>query len=70
MPKNVEDSVIKASSLFRAGGRFPVLSYYHKPSKVSFFIRTILKKSSPYFIDFFSFMWANLSEIKEILILN
>ena len=34
VPKAVEDSIIKASSQFRAGGRFPVLSYYHKKTKV------------------------------------
>lgn len=34
VPRNVDDSMLIKSSQFRANGRFPVLSYYHKKNKV------------------------------------
>ena len=34
VPKSVEDETIIKAASFRQGGRFPVLSYYHKDSKV------------------------------------
>lgn len=38
VPKNITDAMLIKSSQFRSGGRFPVLSYYHKPTK-SFMMR-------------------------------
>ncbi|GFR98384.1 myotubularin-related protein 9 [Elysia marginata] len=40
VPKSVEDETIIKAATFRQGGRFPVLSYYHKDSK------TVLMRSS------------------------
>lgn len=37
--KTAEDTLVQRSSAFRAQGRFPVLSYFHKPTK-SFLIRS------------------------------
>jgi myotubularin-related protein 9 len=39
VPAKVDDTTIIKSSQFRAGGRFPILSYYHTPSK-SFVLRS------------------------------
>lgn len=30
VPKHIEDDILKKVATFRHGGRFPVLSYYHK----------------------------------------
>lgn len=38
VPKNVDDAMLIKSGQFRAWGRFPVLSYHHKPTK-SFMMR-------------------------------
>ncbi|GFN86881.1 myotubularin-related protein 9 [Plakobranchus ocellatus] len=40
VPKSIEDETIIKAASFRQGGRFPVLSYYHKDSK------TVLMRSS------------------------
>ena len=37
VPKNVDDAMLIKSGQFRAWGRFPVLSYHHKPTKVRSF---------------------------------
>lgn len=34
VPKNIDDATLVKSSQFRAHGRFPLLSYYHKKDKV------------------------------------
>lgn len=34
VPRSIDDSMLTKSSQFRANGRFPVLSYYHKKNKV------------------------------------
>lgn len=34
VPAAVDDEIIKESAKFRQGSRFPVLSYFHKPTKV------------------------------------
>ena len=33
VPKSIDDEVIKKAAMFRQGGRFPTLSYYHRESK-------------------------------------
>ena len=35
VPKNIDDETLLKSSKFRADGRFPILSYFHKPTKVN-----------------------------------
>ncbi|KAH9491937.1 Myotubularin- protein 9 [Bulinus truncatus] len=42
VPKAVDDDVIIKAATFRQGGRFPVLSYYHKESKA-----VLLRSSQP-----------------------
>jgi myotubularin-related protein 9 len=39
VPKKIDDATLIKSSQFRAYGRFPILSYFHKPSK-SFMLRS------------------------------
>jgi hypothetical protein len=34
VPKGIGDDYLRISATFRAGGRFPVLSYYHHKTKV------------------------------------
>ncbi|BFZ21316.1 hypothetical protein BsWGS_24355 [Bradybaena similaris] len=42
VPKSVDDDVITKAAAFRHGGRFPVLSYYHKDSKA-----VLMRSSQP-----------------------
>ena len=35
VPKSIDDDTLKQVAAFRQGGRFPVLSYYHKDNGVS-----------------------------------
>ncbi|KAK6960629.1 myotubularin-related protein 9 [Biomphalaria glabrata] len=42
VPKAVDDDIIIKAAAFRQGGRFPVLSYYHKDSKA-----VLLRSSQP-----------------------
>ncbi|XP_071959434.1 myotubularin-related protein 9-like isoform X1 [Antedon mediterranea] len=42
VPKTITDDMLKQSASFRHGGRFPVLSYYHKSNKTS-----LLRSSQP-----------------------
>ena len=41
-PRSISDDVIAQSARFRQGGRFPVLSYYHRENKTS-----LLRSSQP-----------------------
>lgn len=41
VPRNVDDNMLIKSSQFRANGRFPILSYYHKKNKVILIFNSI-----------------------------